>query len=299
MNERHIRTPYLAGQWYEGESAALDRTVRRLTSDWAPSDDLGELVGGVVPHAGWVYSGGPAAKVFLALSERARPDTFVILGAAHRYYERTAAAYPSGAWRSPLGDAVVDEELVGAMAECGEGTISLSTQAHAGENSIEVQIPFIQSLRPDAMIAPVLVPSIADGVRVGEAVGKAILSMPDKRAVVVASTDLTHYGMGYGGADHGPLPGAAPWLRENDHRIIRLIEAMRAEDIVPEANAHANACGPGAAAAAIVAARMMGASWASVLEYTTSAEVMKERFTDRAVGYVGMVFERKQDSAKR
>jgi len=292
MNEGHIREPYLAGQWYEGNASRLERAVRRLTADWTPPDDLGELVGGVVPHAGWAYSGGPAAKVFLALSEKARPDTFVILGAAHRYYERTAAAYPSGAWRSPLGDAVIDEDLVAAMAEYSGGTIVASAQGHAGENSIEVQIPFIQALRPDAMIAPVLVPAVGDAVRVGEAVGKAVLAMPDKRAVVVASTDLTHYGMGYGGADHGPLPGAAPWLRENDHRIIRLIEAMRADDIVPEAHAHANACGPGAVAAAISATRAMGASRASVLEYTTSAEVMKESFTDRAVGYVGMVFER-------
>jgi AmmeMemoRadiSam system protein B len=111
--------------------------------------------------------------------------------------------------------------------------------------------------------------------------------------MVVASTDLTHYGMDYGTPDRGPLSAAMGWMHENDRRIIRLVESLKAEEIVAEAEAHSNACGSGALAAATAAARAMGAAAGRVLEYTTSAEVLNELDADRAVGYVGLVFEKR------
>jgi len=97
--------------------------------------------------------------------------------------------------------------------------------------------------------------------------------------------------MGYGVPDHGPLPEAMPWMRENDMRVVRMAEGLKAEEICREAARHHNACGAGAMAAAVSGSRVLGAVSGRVLEYTTSAEVLRERHTDRAVGYAGIVFE--------
>lgn len=291
MSPDRARQPVVAGQFYSGTRGSLEDAVADCVADYAPPDDLGQLLGGVVPHAGWMFSGPTAAKVFAALAAAAKPDVFILFGAAHRYHAEVASVYPSGGWATPLGEARIDEAVASSLVKAAGGAIEPSRHAHDGEHSIEVQIPFIQSLCPDARFVPVAVPAGSDAVAAGEAAAECVRSS-DERIVFVASTDLTHYGMGYGAPAHGPLPGAMPWMRENDQRFIRLVEELRAEDIVPEAMGHDNACGPGAVAAAVSAARSLGAARGRVLEYTTSADVVPEPFADRAVGYVGIVFER-------
>lgn len=290
MSRHEARAPVVAGQFYERSRAALERSVEHCVGQYRPPEELGALVGGVVPHAGWVFSGPTAAKVLLTLSERARPQTFILLGAVHHWGVRGAEVFSRGAWATPLGEAEVDAELASSIIEAGKGLLLDSTAGHSEEHSIEVQVPFIQVFSPDALILPIAVPPGPDAVRVGEVIADVIKSTA-KSAVVVASTDLTHYGMGYGGPDHGPLPDAKPWMTGNDYRIIRLVEILDAEKIVPEAQQHHNACGAGAVAAATSAARALGATSGKVLEYTTSADVMKETYSERAVGYVGIVFE--------
>jgi len=291
MTQRHVRQPVVAGQFYEGSSSALRRSVAACVGSYEPPAELGEVVGGVVPHAGWMFSGPTAAKVFRTLASRARPDVYVLFGAVHRWGVDAAAAYPGGSWATPLGEAPVDQELVERIVACGNGLVRASAEAHEGEHSIEVQVPFIQVLSPEAAIVPIAVPPGADAGRVGAVVAEAVTGIP-RRAALVASTDLTHYGMGYGVPDHGRLPAAMPWMRENDRRIIRLMESLDADAICPEAARHHNACGAGAVAAAVSGVRALGATRGRVLEYTTSADVLKEPNADRAVGYVGMVFEK-------
>jgi len=291
MTARHVRRPVVAGQFYEGSASALRRAVAGCLGSYEPPSDLGEVVGGVVPHAGWMFSGPTAAKVFRTLATRVQPDVYVLFGAVHRWGVDGPAAYPGGAWATPLGEVAVDEELVHRIISRGKGLVIASAEAHEGEHSIEVQIPFIQVLSPRATIVPIAVPPVPEAVAVGQAVGEAVTGFP-RRVAIVASTDLTHYGMGYGTPDRGPLPEAMPWMRENDQRIIRLMESLDAESICPEAARHYNACGAGAVAAATSGARVLGATRGRVLEYTTSADVMHERYADRAVGYVAVVFEK-------
>ena len=290
MRKTGVRSPVVAGRFYEGSCAALERSVAECAAGYTPPADLGQLSGGVVPHAGWVFSGPTAARVFVTLAEKAKPETFVLFGAVHQWGVEGAAVYPAGVWSTPLGEAAVDEALAGAIVGAGHGMVAASASAHDGEHSIEVQVPFIQALSPDARIVPIAVPPGAEAVGVGEIVA-SVVQDHERKCVVVASTDLTHYGMGYGVADHGPLSEAMPWMCQNDQRVIRLIESLRAEEIVPEAAAHYNACGAGAVAAAVAAARALGAVRGRTLQYTTSADVMPEPGAARAVGYVGMVFE--------
>ena len=281
------RTPVVAGAFYEGAEPSCRSHVERCVGDYTPPDDLGELVGGVVPHAGWIYSGPTAAKVFAAL-KAANPQTFVLFGAVHRPRGRVPTAFPEGVWETPLGEAEVDAELLAAVRDAG---IEVSAQDQAGEHSIEVQVPMIQVLSPDAKILPIAAPHDPGAAEAGQRIGKA-LAASDRRVVVVGSTDLTHYGMGYHGAHHGPLRKAMPWMRKNDERMVALIEKLDAESVVDEGTEHENACGAGAVAAAIAAARELGAKRGRALEYTTSADVMGDLDGDRAVGYLAVVFEK-------
>jgi AmmeMemoRadiSam system protein B len=131
---------------------------------------------------------------------------------------------------------------------------------------------------PDA-VAPAL------GTRIGD-----FLNESDMDAVIMGTTDLTHYGDAYMFTPSGYGPKAHEWMRENDGRIIKLAEAMKAEDIVPEANKSMNACGAGAMAATVAAARALGCGEGLTIEYTTSYDVVPEREFRMAVGYVGMAF---------
>lgn len=288
---RPVRKPVVAGRFYEGSASALERAALDCVGGYAPPDDLGEVVGGIVPHAGWVFSGPTAAKVFAVLSAKAQPEVYVFLGAVHRWGLGLPGVYDRGAWATPLGEVAVDAEVAEAILSAAGGLAEPSLEAHADEHSIEVQLAFVQALSPDATIVPIAVPPCDEAVPLGAAIAR-VAAASAKRIVVVASTDLTHYGMGYGTPNHGPLPGAMGWMRENDMRVVRMAEALEAEGICAEAAGHYNACGAGAMAAAVSAARCLGAEAGRVLEYTTSAEVLPERGADCAVGYVGMVFAR-------
>ena len=275
------RLPVAAGSFYPADADACRAQAMKFTGGYAPPEDLGDPVGAVVPHAGWVYSGATAAKAFVAL-RRAEPETIVLFGAVHRPRSPEAQAYPEGVWVTPLGEVEIDAEALAAVRDAG---VNVSSANHDGEHSIEVQLPLIQVLYPNARILPIACPHSWSAAEWGCVIGGALKSL-GRRAAIVASTDLTHYGMGYAGATHGPVSQAMPWMRENDARITRLVEALDAEAVVDEASRNANACGAGAVAATLAAARELGATRGVEIEYTTSADAMGEFYTDRAVGYL-------------
>jgi AmmeMemoRadiSam system protein B len=106
----------------------------------------------------------------------------------------------------------------------------------------------------------------------------------------LGSTDLTHYGPGYRFTPVGVGPGTLAWSKENDRRIIQLALEMKAENIIPEARSHHNACGAGAIAAAVATARTLGAQKGVLLEHITSYEVRSEGEIEDFVGYTGIIF---------
>ena len=273
-----------ARPFYAGASpAAIEAFLRGFTPPALP----GVPVGGVVPHAGWSFSGKTAARVFATLEQGgAKPSTFVFLGALHRLSTDRPALYPRGAWETPLGELPVNESLARELLEADIG-VEADPSAHHGEHSIEVSLPFIRHFFPEADFVPIVCPPRRDCPQFGRALG-AVLR--DKPVVVLASTDLTHYGEGYGFAPAGSDAGTAlRFVNENDGRIIRLVENLDADAIVQEAKSRMNACGSGALAAAVAAARVMGAQKGILVEYTTSYDVYPEDPVYRVVGYAGMV----------
>ncbi|HPD29419.1 MAG TPA: AmmeMemoRadiSam system protein B [Phycisphaerae bacterium] len=287
-----IREPAVAGQFYPGSRRQCEQEIAALLAKVGePAKFTGLAVGGIVPHAGWVFSGAVAAEVIALLARQGTVETFVVFGAMHRYGGRAAGAvFASGAWETPLGRIDVDEELADAVL-AGSEMLAEDAAAHDLEHAVEVQVPFIQHLAPSARILPLIVPPSASAPAVGAAVAEQAKAL-GRKAVFVGSTDLTHYGPRYRFTPMGCGPEALRWAKEvNDRRLLELVEALKSDQIVPEAIEHHNACGSGAVAAAMEAGKVMGADRAYVLRHTTSNEVARDRLGESAdaVGYAGVV----------
>lgn len=285
------RQPFAAGQFYPSRESdcrsEIDQYTQPLAENAAPH---GAPVAGIAPHAGWVFSGATAGKVFRAIKNRSNPEIFIMLGAAHRAFTRTPVLYPGGAWNTPLGAVSVDEDAAAALADLATAPPLLDPDLHDGEHSIEVLVPFVKRLFPDARIVPVLVPPGPDAISFGDATGRFIKASGG-RAVAVASTDLTHYGRQYGFAPKGEGEEAHRWAKQvNDMRFIDAALAFDADAMLDGAALHHNACGAGAAAAAVTAASRAGARNAALLEHITSHEVMPRGRPSMFVGYAGIVF---------
>lgn len=288
----NIRHPIVAGQFYEASASSCRHHVEKLIgSAEVPPDLPAPLLGGLVPHAGWSYSGDLSALTFKALQVGQACKTLVLFGADHRGVVRRGEVYDSGVWRTPLGDAPIDEELASAvLAVCD--CCRANPDAHAGEHSLEVQVPILQVLAPDLRLLPIAVPPGDLAVPIGLAVAEALADRAgDVR--IVGSTDLSHHG------GHFPAPGGRgdigeKWTRANDRRMLALIESLDAEAVVAEAEEHGNACGAGAIAATIAACRALGATRGTCLRYTNSYTLVHEKYPyeldDTTVGYASAVF---------
>jgi len=149
-----VRPPAVAGAFYDARPDRLDRDVRsrlelaRGGSDTPPQTRA--AFGAIVPHAGYVYSGPVAAAAYARLRI---PAACVVLCPNHTGRGAPAALDPSEAWRTPFGDVPVDRRLAGRMAELAP-SLELDAEAHRREHSLEVQLPFLQVLRPDVTFVP-------------------------------------------------------------------------------------------------------------------------------------------------
>lgn len=275
-----------ARQFYPGDSKAQ---IERFLKNYTVPKEPAVAFGGVVPHAGWVFSGAVAAKVFKCLSAKAAPDTFILLGAVHTRKPRGNSIYSRGSWTTPLGEVKIDEDVADKLLNALAGEIIEDPGAHEGEHAIEVQLPFIKYICPDAKIVPIAIPPGAGAHITGKKIGQAASKM-GKKIVVVGSTDLTHYGDAYGFTPFGYGEKAKRRMEESDARIIKLALTMRSEEISIEAQNNQNACGPGALAATVAAVKAMGAEKGRLLQYTTSYDIMPEGEFAMAVGYAGILF---------
>jgi MEMO1 family protein len=288
-----IRKPMVAGQFYPRDRETCLVEIRECLPTEVPSEGLPEpLVGGLVPHAGWTFSGALAALVFCAIQRgRGSVGTFVIFGAAHGYFGVQPVVDGSDAWDTPLGRTPIDESLRQVLLDSGAAVVDAS--AHRSEHSIEVQVPFIQHLFPAARILPILVPVNKSALTLGSTLAEKTRGS-DTPVVFIGSTDLTHYGPHYGFTPMGVGSEALHWASDvNDRKFIDLALGLEPERLLAGAVENGNACGPGAAAATLAAAKQLGARKGFLLAHTNSNEVMLlETGTARpdSVGYAAIVF---------
>ncbi|AQT67134.1 Memo-like protein [Anaerohalosphaera lusitana] len=290
------RKPAVAGQFYAGSSKGCLAEVEECISVRKIKTELpGPIIGGIVPHAGWVFSGDLAGMVFSAVRQvNIDVDTFVMFGAVHTYLNKYAAVYDSGRWATPMGEIEVDEELANAIIDDTSCAVA-DKDIHRGEHSIEVQLPFIQYLFKDAKIVPIMVPPTEFSLELGKNVGEIIKGIGDRKKIVcIASTDLTHYGPRYGYTPQGTGKKALQWAKDtNDQEFIDLATSMQGRQLLIKAEEDWNACGPGAAAAVVEACAAQGREKGVMLAHSHSMEVMEAKFGetgDESVGYAAIVF---------
>ncbi|MHA1333460.1 MAG: AmmeMemoRadiSam system protein B [Candidatus Odinarchaeia archaeon] len=295
----NIRQPVAIG-FYPGDKDKLTKTISScfLDKTFGPGalpklnmEGKREIIGGISPHAGYIYSGSIAANLYHSLAEDGSPDVFIILGPSHRGYPGVALMKDS-AWLTPLGEVETDNDLGEILlnhALTSEGKLIVSDDwPHITEHSLEVQIPFLQYVYGDDFkILPIVCGglNLATCKKLGEIIAESIKES-GKDACIIASTDMTHYGsMFYGFAPVGdsPIDKVIKWVYETDGRIIKAIENLDSNGVFSEAK-KTTMCGYIPVTILIEAGIRMGASKVKVLKYATSYDTQGSR--DAIVGYL-------------
>lgn len=281
-----MRAAVFAGSWYPSVPDECRRQIEAYFQK-APEvpQGVGEALGGIVPHAGWTFSGRLAGAVVGMLRRGGQPETVLLFG-GHLGPWDGHLLMAEGAWQTPFGPLEVDRQMAAVLRE--EFPFQLEEpRAAQPDNTRELQLPLVAYAFPDARILPLATAPTPEGIRIGERCGSLAREL-GRRVLVLGSTDLTHYGIGYGFTPQGRGPSAERWMREvQDPRVIQRMEAMDPKGILDEALANQNACCPGAAAAAVACVKVLGGQISQVIEYATSADVMPG---NDFVGYVGIVY---------
>lgn len=274
-----------SGSWYPARREACQREIeaywRRPGAEEDPPARLG-----VVPHAGWVYSGALAARVFRALSGDAGVQLVIVLG-GHLRRDDPIVAMTEGTWDTPFGPFEIH---TGFTERLGELTpVRLETESrYLPDNSTELQLPFAKLKFPRAELLALRVPPGPLAVELGRTLA-AYLTDSKLDAVAVASTDLTHYGSNYAFEPKGRGPQALEWVRTvNDPAFIRAVEAGDGASLLKRAESDRSACSAGSVAAINEIAQSRGQRF-RVFDYATSADVAGGD-TGNFVGYVGGVY---------
>ena len=280
-----IRRPTQAGSFYEGNAEALKTQIENcFLQELGPKkhpevnkNGPRNVIGLVCPHAGYMYSGAVAANAYYALAEDGKPDTVVILGPNHTGYGSGLALMNEGVWRTPLGDVEVDGETANRIVR-ETRLVDVDDLSHRFEHSIEVQLPFLQYLYGSGFkFVPICfqLQDLQSAVEVGRSLVEVLAS---KNAVVIASSDMTHY---------EPQGNA----EEKDLAALKAVEAMDEKLFYSTIEKrHVTACGYGPIAAVMVASKGLGATEARLLCYKSSGDVTGDYSS--VVGYAAVSFKK-------
>lgn len=267
-----IRHPVVAGQFYPGAAAALERQIEGFVDRQASKEDV---VGLVSPHAGYMYSGAVAGATISRVAFR---DTFVIMGPNHTGLGEPFSIMTEGTWRTPLGDVEVDSEL-GKRILAASPHLTEDELAHFQEHSIEVHVPFLQYFNSDVKIVPIVLgPADGDTYKsIGRAIAAAIKEL-NRGAVVMASSDMTHY------------ESQQSASRKDSQAIEAILDLNEDELLKRVRDLHITMCGYAPAVSLITACKEMGAGRAELVRYQTSGDVIGD--FSSVVGYAGIIITR-------
>jgi AmmeMemoRadiSam system protein B len=284
-----VRAPAVAGRFYPGRADELLHEVRQYTSPAKSSVETGRIaaIGCVAPHAGYIYSGSVAGAVYSRLEI---PEHCVILCPNHTGKGRPLAVMATTTWQTPLGEVAADAEI-GARLLRRFPALEEDSAAHRGEHAIEVQLPFLQARQPELQIVPIAVgTSNFEVLRgLGEALAEVIADRYEEdreqdreedrqeKVLIVASSDMNHY-------------ESDAVTRVKDHKAIERVLALDARglwEVVMQEDI--TMCGFGPTIVMLTAAKLLGATAATLVKYATSGEVSGDY--ESVVGYAGIVVE--------
>jgi AmmeMemoRadiSam system protein B len=268
-----IREPAVAGRFYPANPQTLHDEIESYIkpADKNQPEQKINALGCIVPHAGYMYSGHVAGAVYRRLD---LPEQIVILCPNHTGMGEPLAIMSDGVWRTPLGDAAIDEPLAAELKQAMP-LLSEDEEAHRAEHALEVQLPFLQVLEPDFRFVPITVGTSNFSVlsALGTAIGN-VLTKRENRVLVIASSDMNHY-------------ESDEVTRVKDHRAIDQLLALDPRglyDVVREG--HISMCGYGPAVIMLTAACKLGATKAELIRYATSGDISGDK--EMVVGYAGI-----------
>jgi AmmeMemoRadiSam system protein B len=285
IDPKNVRRSVIAGSWYPGTEEQLRKAVQGYLDNVEKEELEGELIGLISPHAGYMYSGQVAAYAYKQLegaslrqAQDIAYDAVVVISPVHRGPLGRFAVTSAAAYETPLGLVKLDGELVGAL----EGKVRINRVGRDGEHSLEIQLPFLQVALGDFRLLPVMIGE--SSFEAGEELGTALAEvLRDKKALVVASTDLHHI--------------------ENYDEVVRrdkvVVDAIASFDMARIREAlspwDCSVCGRIPVYAMLTAARALGANEARILHHTNSGDVTGIRAPGQyTVGYLAAAVYRGQ-----
>jgi AmmeMemoRadiSam system protein B len=270
--------------WYPFDGKDCRRDIESYLERWSPpSLPPGGGVGGIVPHAGWYFSGKLATRVFYSLKSERKVDLVVLYG-GHLGSEHLPRVVTEQTWETPFGDLQLDTEFARDLTK----RIEMKEEGSAsGDNTIEVQLAMVKFFYPDSKLVAMRSPPSPKAEELGKEV--AVLAQKKRMTVLaVGSTDLTHYGPNYGFLAKGIGPSSVEWVKkENDRGFVDRALKLDVAGLLKHANENASACSAGAAASAVATCKALGADKGILLDYYTSYDILPDA---SFVGYAGIVF---------
>jgi AmmeMemoRadiSam system protein B len=277
-----IRERMLPVGWYPGSPSGCRAAIEQFVAGVAPLPSGTRVYGGIVPHAGWQFSGKAAARVYYLTAKVTQPQVVVVFG-GHLGGNSPPLLVTDEAWETPLGNLTLATEFYQPLKQ----RLTFA-EDYPGDNTIEVQLPMVKYFFPNARVLTVRSPASPLALELGAAVA-AVAQELKVSLLAFGSTDLTHYGPNYGWAPKGLGPAAVKWVKEvNDKRFIDEALKLDGPGLLQAAREDQSACSPGGAVAAVAAAQKLGAAKAVLADYYTSYDIMPG---DSFVGYAGILLE--------
>ncbi len=274
------RPRVLPAGWYPSSADACRAEIDRFVAGVAPLPSGTKVFGGIVPHAGWYFSGKLAAQVFYLTSLISQPQVVAVFG-GHLGGTSPPLLVTEDAWETPLGDIPIATEFFEPLKRL----LPLNAE-YPGDNTIEVQLPMVKHFFPQAKLLAIRGPHSPQALKLGDAVATVAQEL-NLSLLAFGSTDLTHYGPNYGWAPKGYGAGAVKWVKEvNDRPFINEALRLDGNGMLEAAERDQSACSAGGAAAAVAADKKLGDTKARLINYYTSYDIMPG---DSFVGYAGVV----------
>jgi MEMO1 family protein len=269
LGSNMIRQPAVAGYFYPQEKKVLEQEL----ASFLPEQSKGNAVAVVVPHAGYMYSGHVAGKVFSSIE---LPNDFIILCPNHTGHGSDFDVYPEGEWLTPLGSATVDEELVSELIQRFPHA-KKDGRAHVREHSLEVQLPFLQYLKGQIRFLPICIRQFhyEKLEQLGQSLAD-IIRQSNRSLLLVASSDMTHY-------------ESQESAGKKDKLAIAAMERMDPQGLYDTVHEHnISMCGYLPVTVAMIAAKSLGAKQGKLVQYATSGDATGDYGS--VVGYAGLTF---------
>jgi len=273
-----VRPPAVSGRFYPSDPTELRATVATLLADarQAVGPSGRPAVGLIAPHAGYIYSGPTAARAFV---RTVIPALVIIVAPNHTGVceaKSGVSLWEAGAFRTPLGEVPIAADVAEGLRKISGGVVEVDHAAHRSEHAVEVELPFLQLLRSDVRIVPLVIAWDAwDPARLLGDLLARLVKAAGEPALLLASSDLNHY-------------EAARVSEEKDARALESVRALDGAELLARCKReHISMCGRAPAAIVLEATRALGATRADVVDYRHSGWVSGDNA--RVVGYAGVV----------